>query len=271
MATPKTDPPTRQHDHEFQIAASPEEVWSAITDAAELVNWFPLGAEVQPGTGGHITLTWGEAFKGTCQIVTWDPPNHLRTSWMADIGPSEGRTQLIVDWYLESERGGTRLRLVHSGFGAGSEWDEEFGGTRRGWDFELYSLKHYLEEHPNQRRQAFWLQKTTPLPGAEVWSRLLGPEGLVRVAGAAEVKAGEPIELEFVTGDNIKGKVLSFTPPIEFACTAEDLNFGLLRAGYENCGGGPVAHLWVSVWDYPEDKLEALKQRLDKAMDRILS
>ena len=41
----------------------------------------------------------------------------------------------------------TTLRLVHSGFGPGADFDEEYDGISQGWPVELRSLRHYLENH----------------------------------------------------------------------------------------------------------------------------
>jgi hypothetical protein len=41
--------------------------------------------------------------------------------------------------------GVTRLRLVHSGFGPGSAWDDEFEGSKTGWAEFLKKLKEILE------------------------------------------------------------------------------------------------------------------------------
>jgi uncharacterized protein YndB with AHSA1/START domain len=273
MDKPKDDPETRQHEHTLEIDASPQAVWKAITDAAELVNWFPLDAEAKPGEGGHLTYCWGDAFKGTCRIEAWDPPRHLRTSWMATDAPGHERgAQLVVDWHVEGERGRTRLRLVHSGFGPGHDWDEEYDGTNRGWEYELRSLKHYLERHPGRQRSAFWLRKATGLEVTEIWKRMLGPQGLVQWTASAPPPAGSPVRLSLSTGDRIEGTVVLSLPPTDFAATADNLNHGLFRVGYDRCGGAePLAFLWVSLWDVPADQVAALKGRLEKALDRAIA
>jgi uncharacterized protein YndB with AHSA1/START domain len=35
----------------LEIAASPEAVWRALTDAKELARWFPLNADIEPRVG----------------------------------------------------------------------------------------------------------------------------------------------------------------------------------------------------------------------------
>lgn len=41
----------------IEIDATPERVWKALTDAADLVRWFPLEAKVEPGEGGGIYMS----------------------------------------------------------------------------------------------------------------------------------------------------------------------------------------------------------------------
>ena len=45
---------------EWEIAASVEDVWRALTDAEWLTNWFPTEAKVQPVVGGSIWHAWSE-------------------------------------------------------------------------------------------------------------------------------------------------------------------------------------------------------------------
>lgn len=138
-------PATRSHEHALEIQASPGDVWKAITDPAEIARWFALAAETRPGQGGEIVYRWGD-FAGRCTILAWEPPKHLRTSWMeAPASPAGQGAALVVDWHIEGQGGTTTLRLVHSGFGPGAEFEREYDGTRRGWTFELQGLKHYLE------------------------------------------------------------------------------------------------------------------------------
>src|SRR5689334_14016537 len=61
------------------LDASVEAVWRALTDAEELMRWFPLQATVEPGVGGTITLSWGESGAGGATIAIWEPNRRLRT------------------------------------------------------------------------------------------------------------------------------------------------------------------------------------------------
>jgi uncharacterized protein YndB with AHSA1/START domain len=49
---------TRACEERITLDAPAEVVWRALTDAQELMRWFPLGAEVVPGAGGSVTMSW---------------------------------------------------------------------------------------------------------------------------------------------------------------------------------------------------------------------
>jgi uncharacterized protein YndB with AHSA1/START domain len=264
---------TRGHQHQLEIEASPEEVWKAITESEQLVNWFPLEAEVHPGPGGSIRYAWGE-LAGVSSIEAWEPPRRLRTGWMGGTAPGdegdEERRRVAVDWFLEGRGGRTVLRLVHSGFGRAAAWDEEFDGTRRGWDFELRSLKHYLEHHRGEARRALWLRVPIRRSVQETWDRLTVPGGLVREGELRTIQAGDRYRIALSTGDVLEGVVRILRPPQDFAGTVENLGNSLFRLAVENCGGGPEAALWLSTWGRPPAETAAIEGRWRQALERAV-
>lgn len=66
MATTSEKPATsidttrRTFSMSLDVSATPEDVWRALTDAGELVRWFPLQARVTPGKGGTVFWGWDE-------------------------------------------------------------------------------------------------------------------------------------------------------------------------------------------------------------------
>src|SRR5512134_2687305 len=110
---------SRSLQRHVTIAAAPAAVWSALTEAEELTRWFPLEARVEPGVGGAIFVRWDDADQGESRITIWEPERHLGTvGWAGDL------REIVTDYYLEAADGGTRLRVVNSGFGRGADWDE---------------------------------------------------------------------------------------------------------------------------------------------------
>jgi len=255
----KKDSPTRSHEHVLEIQATPEEVWKAITDPAEIARWFALQAETRPGKGGEIVYRWGE-FVGRCPILEWKPPAHLRTGWLeAPATPAGEGSALVVDWFLERAGKTTVLRVVHSGFGHDARWDKEFDGTNRGWTFELQGLKHYLERQRGKERRATWVRQVTPLSPAAVWERFARPGPVFRAVALDGLAPGDRYRLERADGEVLEGRVLVNRAPLEFAGTLETHGDGMLRFGYEDCLGAPEAHVWMATWNLPGQEFAALE------------
>ncbi len=76
------------------------------------------------------------------RFVVVGPPHRLVTVW--DEGPSLGFTEVTFE--LTPQGGGTLLRLVHTGFGEGDDWDRLYTDIRSGWNSELEHLRSWLVE-----------------------------------------------------------------------------------------------------------------------------
>jgi uncharacterized protein YndB with AHSA1/START domain len=145
---------SRSHETIIEIKATPEEVFKAVTDPAEIVKWFAPEARVDPRVGGEYFISWGPGMDGTAVISAWEPNSHFggyseRSFALGSQGPVETGTmrKLAVDNYIEAVGGGiTRVRLVQSGFGPESAWDDEFESTKTGWAGFLKKLKELLEK-----------------------------------------------------------------------------------------------------------------------------
>ncbi|HEX6177900.1 MAG TPA: SRPBCC domain-containing protein, partial [Thermoanaerobaculia bacterium] len=107
---------TKKIEREIEIAATPEEVWKAISDGEELKRWFPLDARVRPGVCGSVWLSWGEGSEWESPIEIWEPNRRLGT---VDTIPGEGGAapaRIAVDYVIEARGGTTIVRAVTSGF-----------------------------------------------------------------------------------------------------------------------------------------------------------
>lgn len=263
---------TRSVEAEIEIDASVEEVWRAFTDAQELVRWFPLEAEVEPGQGGTIALFWGEDFVGRHRIEVWDPPHHLVTVCDADpkhgeaapgldpsTEPSDERVRLAVDYRLESRGGKTVVRLVHSGFLTTADWDDEYDGVRRGWGFELFGLREYLEHHRGKARTVAWARALVDLPEETIWERLTSQKGLVAEGALARLNSGDPYFFRTVHGDSFRGITRALNPPKEFYGTVENLSHAIFRVNIFGFRGVRDIQVWLSAYDLPRKEVDALR------------
>ena len=130
---------------ELVIHAPQDRVWRALTEAEQLIRWFPdKTAEVELRPGGAIRIEWqdGEFDDGTVEVV--EEPSRFVFLWH---GAGFDSPQTRVEFTLEAIDGGTRLLVVESGFSnvaedkRASAWKDNDGG----WTHELGELKTFLE------------------------------------------------------------------------------------------------------------------------------
>jgi hypothetical protein len=85
-----------------ELRHSPEKVWQALTDPAQLREWAPFVADGNLGTlGATVNLTWvGKPTPIETRVTRADPPEVL------EYGD--------IRWELEAVGSGTRLTLWHA-------------------------------------------------------------------------------------------------------------------------------------------------------------
>lgn len=268
----------RAFEMALDIDASRDDVWQALTRAEELVRWFPVDARVEPGAGGSMLWSWGEGWDWATRIDAWEPGRLLRLV-QEDTRPFDAQGRMVPDgeaapariameFTLETHRGKTRLRLVHSGFGRGAAWDDELEGITEGWQAELRSLRHYLERHRGRNRllEIAWL--TTRLTRTAAWERLLGPGGFT-VAPADPVE-GQPYEVLVPGGRNFSGTVVLSLPGQTIAGTVRELGDGWFRLLTWAVPGGNTG-VWAGLATYEEDRgqVREFQERAKAAMDKL--
>ncbi|MEO8028248.1 MAG: SRPBCC domain-containing protein [Bryobacteraceae bacterium] len=164
----------------IEVEASADQVWRAISEPQEIAGWFAPEVSVEPGAGGSITCGWDADMKYTTPITIWEPGKHLQT---ASDRVKDGETfHIAIDYFIETEKGVTRLRLVHSGVGDSADWDNEIGGYEDGWAMFMAMLAHRLR-HPDWPVRQATVFRMIPVPRAEAWARLTGPDGLIQLHG----------------------------------------------------------------------------------------
>lgn len=268
MTVPNRAAAGRTIEVALEIRAPVDAVWHALAEAEEIQRWFAPEAEVESGPGGSILWKWQEILWKS-EIEAWEPGRRLRLvydSSAKETGGPAGPMTLAMDFLIEPRGTGVVLRLVHSGFGHGAGWDEEYDGVRRGWAYELRSLRHYLENHLGERRRMAWARVPIPATDAEAWSRLAGPAGLLPIASQSELTEGTRYSLAAATGDFFEGRVLLHVPGKEFGATVENLGNSLLRVALETCGSGPEAWVWLAAWRLPESEVKAFAARWQKQL-----
>ena len=119
-----------------ELRHSPEKVWQALTDPAQLREWAPFEADASLGTVGttaKLTTVGAPALHVTeTKVTRADAPKVLEHSWGAQD----------IRWELEAVGGGTRLTLWTS-------IDRRFISMgAAGWHICLDVLDHLLSGTP---------------------------------------------------------------------------------------------------------------------------
>ena len=244
----------------IDIAAPVDAVWRALTDAAELVRWFPLEASVTPGLGGSISLGWSDGSMSEDRIEIWEPGKRLRHAGVRGVWSG-----IVTDYHLETLQGKTVLRVVTSGFEGIDDWENLVDGFGRGWDFELKGLRHYLERHPGEQRKVARARVPYRRSAERVWRRIAGPGGWLGSRGLASTEASPRYSVTAATGEKLSGLVHNWQPPLQFSGTVEDWNDGLLRI---QLWAGTVT-VWLSTYGVEQTLVSALETRWQRSLNEI--
>jgi uncharacterized protein YndB with AHSA1/START domain len=142
---------------EIQIAAPPERVFQALTDASELKQWFtdpscPVHVwQMEPRLGGRYryqtekgTIVVNNVSEFEChgEILEFDPPRLLVYSWVANWHDDKNR-RTVVRWELTPKAGGTLVKVTHSGLAEETIARKDYAG---GWTGVLDGLKRFAEQ-----------------------------------------------------------------------------------------------------------------------------
>ena len=126
---------------EIWIAASPAVVYPFLTDQDRLVRWMGIAAKIEALPGGifRIDVNGRDVVRG--EFVDLIPDRRVVFSWGwegSEHGIKPGSTTVSIE--LEPERGGTRLRLRHTGL-RGDNREKH----ARGWEHHTARLKMVAE------------------------------------------------------------------------------------------------------------------------------
>ncbi|MGH2684628.1 MAG: SRPBCC family protein [Actinomycetota bacterium] len=100
-----------QVEREVVLPVSPHVAWEAITDDAELSEWFAADAALDPRPGGSGRFVDDDGTVRHAVVEAVEPERHLRFVWWPEGGTS-GPTS--VDFELVEVGAGTRLTVIEA-------------------------------------------------------------------------------------------------------------------------------------------------------------
>jgi uncharacterized protein YndB with AHSA1/START domain len=134
LGTFEVDGTRRRLCFERSFEASPEDVWSALTDPERLARWLAPGT-VGEKPGDAISLDFGDGGEVTGVLLRVERPHLLEYQWRFS-----GEEESIVRFTLQAEAAGTRLVLEHLALGT-----DHAVGYAAGWHAHLDALRDEID------------------------------------------------------------------------------------------------------------------------------
>ena len=176
---------------EIELAATPEQVWQAISTPEGMSIWFVphehAGDELEADFGGGNTAAG--------QVLEWEPGKRV-------VYGVPGESPMTLEFLVEGKENGTTvLRLVQNGF-FGDDWEAEYDGFGKGWDMFLHNLAEYFRHFPGLPVANVVATGFTTLSGDTVWANMIArlgadpalgervhltPEGLEPIEGVVDL------------------------------------------------------------------------------------
>ena len=141
---------------EVQINAPAERVFQALTDPRQLLRWWTsekcpieyFEIEARPGGKWRFASKPSKlVVKGVIQfscegeVVECDPPRLLTYTWIANWHDDKSR-RTLVRWELTPAKGGTHVKVTHSGLSQEAVARKDYSG---GWPGVVQALKQFVE------------------------------------------------------------------------------------------------------------------------------
>lgn len=211
MSLQKDESGKRWVQAEVEVPGTPEEVWQAIATGPGVSSWF---VPTEMRSDGAIVCRFGPGMESVAKRTAWDPPR--RFVGEGQMGPN-GPT-LATEWTVEGLSGDTCIvRVVHSLFASGDDWDNQLEAIERGWPAYFEILRLYLTHFMGETGTLLPLMGMSPEPAPKAWERLTIALGLFGATPGSKFQAlpGAPALSGWIEKGNDLGHPLQFLTRLE--------------------------------------------------------
>lgn len=141
-------------EKQIELKAPVSRVWRALTDFREFGEWFRVKLDGPFAAGqisrGHITYPGYEHLRWEAVVVRMEPESLFSFTWHPyAVDPKADyskETPTLVEFRLEKIAGGTRLRLIESGFDKipADRRADAFRMNEGGWTEQMKNIEVYV-------------------------------------------------------------------------------------------------------------------------------
>lgn len=162
----------RALDKTIDVPASVDAVWDAWTTRAGIVAFMAPDAEIDPRPGGLFEVRFdplagpGDRGADDMRYLALQPKKMLSYTWNAPPHLPQARQQrtfVIVRFEPLGDRA-TRVKMHHTGWGDGGEWDQAYAYFDKAWSTVLGNLKKRFETGPIDWTE--WMDRLRSMHGA---------------------------------------------------------------------------------------------------------
>lgn len=142
---------------EIRVAAPPERIFQALIDPREVMQWWASencqieSFALEPCQGGRwrydtkqceLNVNGVTKFHCDGEVLEYDPPRVLAYTWIANWHDRPAQPT-VVRWELAASKGGTLVRVTHSGLAELPVARKDYAS---GWPGVLDQLKKFVED-----------------------------------------------------------------------------------------------------------------------------
>ena len=155
----------RAIEKEVVVRATADEAWAAWTTREGITSFFAPDAKVEAWVGGpfqiYIDPGAPAGMKGAddMRYLALQPKKMISFDWNAPPHLPEARAQrtFVIVRFEKVDETSTRVKLHHTGWGEGGEWDKSYAYFDRAWGFVLGNMKKRFEQGPQD--WSAWLKQ----------------------------------------------------------------------------------------------------------------
>ena len=133
-------------ERSMELAHPPAQVWAAITTPEGLSAWFGDKATIDLRPGGAAEMTFSSGLTVDMRVERVEEPTVFGFTWRLPDLPEDDPRRTYVEFTLEADGAGTRLRVVETGFAQLPDDSRRttYDSHAEGWVSELGELAGYL-------------------------------------------------------------------------------------------------------------------------------